>query len=64
MSWDDAQQFLKELNQRDSRRAGSIAYRRRRNGSTPVENGPMTDKSESAFDFYFEKPLAVAADAG
>jgi len=56
VSWEDAHLFLKELNRRD-KEAGWV-YRLPREGEWEYacRGGPTNDKSESAFDFYFEKP--------
>jgi formylglycine-generating enzyme required for sulfatase activity len=56
VSWEDVQQFLVKLN--DKEKDSGWRYRLPK----PVEweyacrGGPSSDKSESAFDFYLEKP--------
>ncbi len=57
VSWDDAQEFLTKLNEREKKEeAGYIACRMQRNGSTPTGADRWPTHPRADFDYYFEKP--------
>lgn len=56
VSWDDCQEFLKKLNEQI--KDAGIEYRlpTQREWEYACRGGPMTDRFESAFDYYVDKP--------
>jgi serine/threonine protein kinase/formylglycine-generating enzyme required for sulfatase activity/Leucine-rich repeat (LRR) protein len=56
VSWDDAQEFLAKLNEREKSAGWVYRLPNAWEWEYACRGGPMADKAESAFDFYFEKP--------
>jgi formylglycine-generating enzyme required for sulfatase activity len=56
VSWDDAQAFLAELNKRTKESGWVYRLPTEAEWEYACRGGPLTDKRDSAFHFYFDKP--------
>jgi len=57
VSWDDCQLFLERLNKRDKTSRWVYRLPKADEWEYACRGGPGANKQDSAFDFYFEKPL-------
>jgi formylglycine-generating enzyme required for sulfatase activity len=58
VTWEDAQEFLKRLNERDKQAGWVYRLPKEAEWEYACRGGPMSDKLDSAFHFYFDKPVA------
>jgi formylglycine-generating enzyme required for sulfatase activity len=56
ISWDDAQVFLKKLNEAEKEAGWAYRLPKEAEWEYACRGGPMPDRSESAFHYYFDEP--------